>query len=208
MEFKIVDIKGKELGKDTLPDVSFDEKKANVDHWLWTVANYQRSTRQQGTHSCKNRAAVRGGGAKPYKQKGTGRARRGTNRTPLRVGGGVIFGPSPRSHSKDINKRFARRTINYVFNSRNDAVIVVDAPKDACKTKEVQALIMKTAVADAKRALFVIGDFDSPLYWACRNIKNSLIATPISLDVNELLDADVVYVEKEAFEVIKETFKS
>lgn len=208
MEFKIVDINGKELGKDSLPEVKVDQEKANVDHWLWVVANYQRSTRQQGTHSCKNRSAVRGGGAKPYKQKGTGRARRGTNRTPLRVGGGVIFGPSHRSHAKNINKRFARKTINYVLNSRKEIVTVVESPKESCKTKDVQTLINKTSSSDAKRTLFVIGDFNSALYWACRNIKNSMITTPIALGVNELLDADAVYVEKEAFEVIKETFKS
>jgi len=131
------------------------------------------AARRSGTASTKTRAAVRGGGAKPYRQKGTGRARAGSIRSPLWRGGGVIFGPHPRSYAKKLNKKVRRLALKRAFSERVDAgdVLVVDEfALDVPKTRAVVDLLRK--VDAGEHVLIVVEQLTDNLKLATRNLPN------------------------------------
>ena len=173
---------------------------------LHEVLTAELAAARQGTASTKTRAMVRGGGRKPFKQKGTGRARQGSIRAPHMVGGGVTFGPHPRSYEKKVNKKVRNLALRSALSAKVAAgnVLVLDGTIDTPKTKVIVNLVNKV---DAKqKQLFVVGDLikDYNLYLSARNLENAVILQPNEIGVYWLLKQEKVILTKEALAVVEE----
>ena len=169
----------------------------------------QLANARQGTASTLTRAEVAGGGRKPYKQKGTGRARQGSIRTPLRPGGGVIFGPKPRSYNLAMNRKERRLALRTALMSRVDAITVVKdfgASLDTPKTKEITAALARLGIDAGAKVLVVL---DSPSEVVRRSVRNldkvKLIAAD-QLNVFDLLHANHLLVSEQALAKIQEVY--
>jgi len=125
MSIKVVDIKGSAVSEEKIPEVF--SKEVN-DHLIWEVVVAEQANKRQGTHQVKTKGEVRGGGKKPWKQKGTGRARAGSNRSPIWKGGGTIFGPSPRDYTQHIPTKKKTAGIRNIFSKKiqDKKVIILD----------------------------------------------------------------------------------
>ena len=173
---------------------------------LHEVLTAELAAARQGTASTKTRAMVRGGGRKPFKQKGTGRARQGSIRAPHMVGGGVTFGPHPRSYEKKVNKKVRNLALRSALSAKVAAgsVLVLDDVIETPKTKVIVNLVNKV---DAKqKQLFVVGDLikDYNLYLSARNLENAVILQPNEIGVYWLLKQEKVILTKEALAVVEE----
>lgn len=167
------------------------------------VVKYQAGARA-GTKAQKNRSAVSGGGIKPWRQKGTGRARSGTMRSPLWRTGGVTFAAQPRSYEQKLNKKMYKAGVRSIFSEllRQDRLVVSDDMVPATpKTKEFAAKIKDL---NAKRVLVVTDEINENLYLSARNIPNVAIATADSVDPVTLVSADKVIVTSTALKNIEE----
>ncbi len=160
---------------------------------LHQVVTAQLVNRRQGTASTKTRAEVSGGNSKPYKQKGTGRARQGSTRSPQFRHGGVVFGPKPHSYHHDVPKKMRRLAIRSALSDKvaNEKLIVVnDLSLDAPRTKDMVAILSKLPVADSKRVLMVLPERDENIVLSLRNIANAKVQHVSSINVVELLKHD------------------
>lgn len=155
--------------------------------------------RRQGNASTKNRSAVRGGGAKPFKQKGTGRARQGSTRSPLMVGGGTTFGPSPRSYEQKINKKVANKAIQAIIADKLQAgkLTVVDKLESTGKTKEMHALLNGKGLLPA---LVVTESKESPALRAVKNLQWGKGMAVEGFSVYEAVKFENLVIEKAALE--------
>lgn len=145
---------------------------------------------RQGTHSTKNRHDVSGGGAKPYRQKGTGRARQGSTRAGQWTGGGVIFGPTPRSHAKRINNKMVKLAMRSVLSGKaadGELVLVDDYAFDKVSTKKAVAFLKALNIAD-KRVTLVVADDDIVTYLSFRNLQNVLVIGATEATTRTLID--------------------
>ena len=200
MLFKIIDSKGASKSDTTL---DFSEETAS-DHHLYLTINKQSKHLRLVNASTKSRGMVSGGGAKPYRQKGTGNARQGTRRSPLRVGGGVIFGPSPRVRrvkcSKTIIKKSILESISCVDNRY---VLDESSSKDLVKTKDFSNLLSSLSVND--KNVLVISSFDDiNLTLSSRNLNNVRLSSPQNLIVSDILSSDAIIFTSNSFERFKE----
>jgi large subunit ribosomal protein L4 len=165
-----------------------------------------RANRRSGTASTKTKGEVNLSGARPWRQKGTGRARAGDKASPIWVGGGVVFGPRPRSYAKHTPKKVKVLAFRKALSERVLAgdVLVVDAfaVKEA-KTKQFVDLISKTA-KDARKTLVVGAGFDEKTYLAGRNVKNALLARAADVNTEQLLAFDKIVLTKEAVSTLSE----
>lgn len=163
------------------------------------VVRSQRAKVRSGTHATKNRSAKRGGGAKPWRQKGTGRARAGTIRSPLWRGGGVVFGPSPRDYSFKVNKKVRKLALRMALSSRvcEDKLLVVDTISlETIRTKDLAAV---TSTLGLKKALIVVEKEDRTLALSCRNLAGIKILPQSQLNVYDVLKyPQVVFFEEAA----------
>jgi len=175
---------------------------------LHEVLTAELAAARQGTASTKTRSEVRGGGRKPFRQKGTGRARQGTIRAPHMVGGGVTFGPQPRDYDKKVNKKVRRLALKSALSAKvaEGNVIVLDGALDAAKTKAIVALT--NAVEANTKQMFVVNDLaneaDFNLYLSARNLENAVVLQPNELGVYWLLKQNKVMITKEALATIEE----
>ena len=175
---------------------------------LHEVLTAELAAARQGTASTKTRAEVRGGGRKPFKQKGTGRARQGSIRAPHMVGGGVTFGPQPRSFEKKVNKKVRKLALISALSEKvkEGNLVVIDGAFDAPKTKAAVSLV--NALQATKKQLFVVNDLtvdaDWNLYLSARNILGAIVLQPNELGVYWLLKQEKVIVTKEALKAIEE----
>ena len=200
MKIKIKDMKGK-----FLEEVAADKNLFAVDYNRSVVRQAvlaEMTNLRQGTHSSKNRSAVRGGGKKPWKQKGRGVARAGTIRSPLRKGGGTVFGPTPHGYKhklpKKIGKLARRSVISYRF--AKDELIVLDKIQfKSHKTSEFVSFLKKLNVEDKKITLLV-SKADNNLILSSRNVKNIYIENAKNASVYDLLDSDILLFDKSALE--------
>lgn len=166
------------------------------------------ANKRQGTQSAKTRAEVRGGGIKPWRQKGTGRARQGSIRAPHMVGGGVTFGPQPRSYEKKVNKKVRNLALRSALSAKVAAgeILVLDGTIEAPKTKTIIALT--NALTANTKQLFVVNDLateaDYNLYLSARNLENAVVLQPNEIGVYWLLKQEKVIVTKEALTTIEE----
>jgi large subunit ribosomal protein L4 len=175
---------------------------------LHEVLTAELAAARQGTAATKTRAMVRGGGRKPFKQKGTGRARQGSTRAPHMVGGGVTFGPQPRSFEKKVNKKVRKVALKSALSAKvaEGSIVVLDGAIEAPKTKTIMALT-KALEANTKQ-LFVVNDLandaDFNLYLSARNLENAVVLQPNELGVYWLLKQNKVIITKEALATIEE----
>ncbi|MFC4559669.1 50S ribosomal protein L4 [Virgibacillus kekensis] len=170
-------------------------------HVLNEAVIMQRANLRQGTHAVKNRSEVRGGGRKPWRQKGTGRARQGSIRSPQWVGGGVVFGPTPRSYSYKLPKKVRRLALRSALSSKavEENIIVLDSISiEAPKTKEVVKMLEALSV-DTK-ALIVTADKDETVVRSANNLQNVNVLTVEEVNVLDLLTHDKLIITKDAAE--------
>lgn len=171
------------------------------EHVLHDAVIMQQASRRQGTHAVKNRSAVRGGGRKPWRQKGTGRARQGTIRAPQWVGGGVVFGPTPRSYSYKLPKKVRRLALRSALSSKvkEDSLIVLEGLAfDAPKTKDFVNLLNVLKV-DTK-VLIVTADKDEVVARSANNLPNAKVLPVSEVNVIDLLTHDKLILTKDAAE--------
>ena len=163
---------------------------------------------RQGSASTKTRAEVRGGGRKPFRQKGTGRARQGSTRAPHMVGGGVVHGPKPRNYEKKVNKKVKLLAIRSALSAKvasGNVIVLDDFTLETPKTKTFVEFAKKSEMAAAKQ-LYVVNDSDTDynLWLSVRNIKDCQIAVSNDLTVYELLKYEKVILTKDALANIEE----
>ena len=166
------------------------------------VVTYLAGSRQ-GSHKQKTRSEVRGGGKKPYAQKGTGRARAGTIRSPIGRGGGVTFAATPRDYSKKINKKMYRAAISSIFSElhRQDRLIAIEQPKlESPKTKEMCAFLK---AFNLEKVLIILDEMDTNLYLSSRNIPHVEVVTVKEINPVILLRSEKVAVTPAAFKLIE-----
>lgn len=167
----------------------------------------EEANRRQGTADTKDRGEVSGGGAKPYRQKGTGRARQGSNRAPHYYHGGVVFGPSPRSYFKAMPKKMRRAAIKSALSARvtDDAVVVVDEIKlDKISTKQMVQFL--GAVGAIGRTLVVVENLTEEVRKSSRNIPGLEVRVSPAFSVRDLLNADKIVMTRAAVERFQEVF--
>lgn len=165
-----------------------------------------RANRRRGTASTKTKADVNLSGAKPWRQKGTGRARAGDKASPIWVGGGVAFGPHPRDYSKKVPKKVRSLAFRKALSERvlaGDVLLVEDFAVKEPKTKHFLALVAETA-SNVRKTLIVGAAFDEKTYLAARNVKNTLLARAADVNTEQLLAFDKVIVTKEALSTLSE----
>ena len=201
----VYDITGKQTGEEIeLMDYVFGvEFNEAVVHQAVVM---QQANERQGTHATKTRGMVRGGGRKPWKQKGTGRARAGSVRSPLWVGGGTVFGPAPRSHAKDMPRKARRLAIRCALSAKvaEGALVVVDnLTFDAPKTKDAVAMLTGFEAAD-KKALNITDGENENVEKSSRNIEKVKALSNDCLNVYDILNAEKVLLAKDAVARIEE----
>lgn len=199
MELKVYNIDGNETGESVkLPDEVFNVEPN--DHLIYQAVRVYLSNQRQGTHKTKERAEVRGGGKKPFRQKGTGRARQGTSRSPLMVGGGNIFGPRPHLYKLNLPKKAARLARKSALSKKakeNQIMVIQDFSFDAPKTKDM-ANILKALKLDTTKTLFLVADKNENLYKSGRNIANLNVQISDKAATYELLNNQMILVQKSA----------
>ncbi len=201
------DWEGKETGKASI-DLKVAKETTAVDLMHRAVLRQQAHSRQ-GTASTLTRAEVRGGGRKPYKQKGTGRARQGSIRTPLRPGGGIVFGPKPRTYNLAMNRKERRLALRTALMARLDDVIVVKdfgAALEAPKTREVVDALGRLGVAADAKVLIVLTAPSEVVRRSVRNLEKVKLITADQLNVFDLLHANALVLGEEALATIKEVY--
>ena len=194
---------GKESGNVDLNDAIFAvEPNDNV---VFDTVLMQRASLRQGTHAVKNRSAVRGGGKKPWRQKGTGRARAGSTRSPIWVGGGTVFGPTPRSYAYHLPKKVTRLALKSVLSQKvlDNALVVVDALSfDAPKTKEFAQTLAGLNVSE--KTLVVLEEDNENAALAARNLENVKVIEAKGINVLDVIDSQKVVITQTALSQIEE----
>jgi len=169
----------------------------------------QMANARQGTVSTKTRAEVRGGGRKPWRQKGTGRARAGSNRSPLWRGGGVIFGPKPRDYSLKMNRKERRLALRTAIQSRIEDVIVVQDFADKFprpKTKDLVGALQTWGIQAESKVLLILAERQEMVYLSARNVAKLRLISASNLNVFDLLAADRIVITQAAIAKIQEVY--
>jgi len=198
---------GEEVGETTLE--LRVAKEENASHIVHRALTRQMNNARQGNASTKTRSEVRGGGRKPWRQKGTGRARAGSIRSPLWRGGGVIFGPKPRDFEVKMNKKERRLALRTAFQSRTEDMIVVEEFAEQFqrpKSKELLSAIARWGIEPDTKVLLILPEPQLNVYLSGRNIElvNVILAT--SLNVYDVLAADKIIVTSTAIAKIQEIY--
>ncbi len=203
----VLDWQGKETGSTSL-DLKIAKESTAVDLMHRAVLRQQAHSRQ-GTASTLTRSEVRGGGRKPYKQKGTGRARQGSIRTPLRPGGGIIFGPKPRQYNLSMNRKERRLALRTALMSRvNDIKVVKEFGEilKSPKTKEIVNALTRLGVSCDSKVLIILSNPSETISRSIRNLKKVKLINAEHLNVFDLLNASSLIVGEDALAKIKEVY--
>jgi large subunit ribosomal protein L4 len=201
------DWQGKESGKADLTLKVAKERSAS--DLLHRAVVRQLANARQGTASTLTRAEVAGGGRKPYKQKGTGRARQGSIRTPLRPGGGIIFGPKPRSYELAMNRKERRLALRTALMSRSDDMVVVQgfgSGLEKPKTREITAGLQRLGITPGDKVLLVLDGASEAVKLSVRNLEKVKLIAADQLNVFDLLNAGKLVVSEEALAKIQEVY--
>jgi len=179
-------------------------------HLLHAVVTMQLSSRRQGTASTRTRGEVRGGGKKPWKQKGTGRARAGTRRSPLWRGGGTVFGPKPRNYAYLVPRQVRASALRAALSSKGQAgrlIILDDLTQERPRTKEFEALLRSLGITG--RALVVTDHVqaDGAVARACRNLPGITLLPPQGLNVYDVLRHETLLMTRRALALVEEAWK-
>ncbi len=201
----VVDMEGKNVGSVELAESVFGiEPNEAVMHQM--VLNYLAAQRQ-GTQSALTRSEVSGGGKKPWRQKGTGRARQGSTRSPQWTHGGIVFAPKPRSYRFTVNKKEKRLAMKSAFSVKaaaNEIIVVDTIAVDEYKTKKIAAMLK--AVEAEKKSLIVLDSVDSKVIKSAGNIPGVKTAQVNTLNVYDILNADKLIIAKGAVSKIEEVY--
>ena len=201
----VVNVEGKKVGDITLSDEIFGIEP-NEFAVQAVVKNYLANQRQ-GTQSAKTRAEVRGGGRKPFRQKGTGRHRQGSSTDPSQVGGGVVFAPKPRDYRYSLNKKLKRLALKSALSAKvadNELIVVDEFKFTEPKTKEM-VKVLANIKAD-KKALIVLPEVDKTVIKSSANIPGVVTTLYSTLNVYDILNADKFVISKAAVEKLEEVF--
>ncbi len=202
---KVVDMAGKAVGGIALSNTVFGAEVNEAV--LHTAVRAYLLNQRQGTQSTLTRTEVSGGGKKPWKQKGTGRARQGSTRSPQWTHGGVALGPKPRSYRVTLNKKVKRVALFSALSSKvaENAMVVVDEIKSTeYKTKKMVAML--AALGAAKKALIVLPEVNEIVIKSCANIQGVKTALYNEINVYDILNCDTLIVAKAAVEKIEEVY--
>ena len=201
----LYDRTGKTVGSVELSDALFAAPVNGAV--LHQVVTAQLAGRRAGTHDTKTRGEVAGGGAKPYRQKGTGRARQGSRRAPHYKGGGTVFGPHPRSYEQRLPRKMKRLALRGALTAKfgDDAIKVIDSfGLDAIKTRDLVGVL--AALNAGGRVLVVAPSRDEKLELSSRNLPTVEVILADSLNVVDLINADVVLIEQPALARMQEVY--
>ncbi len=196
-------------GKKTGNEVELNDKIFQiepVDHAIWLDVRLIMANKRQGTHQTKGRSFVSGGGKKPFKQKGTGRARQGSSRAPHHVGGGRVFGPSPRTYSMKVNKKvkaLARRSALSYKAKEQKIVVVENFNYDTPSTKNIVSLLSGLNLTD-KRVLFCTADKSDAIVRSASNIYKVEVRESVTFSTYDILKADTLVLQEGAVNKINE----
>ena len=202
---KVFDMAGKDVGELELNDAVFGIEP-NVDAMHRAVVAYLANQRQ-GTQSALTRAEVAGGGRKPWRQKGTGRARQGSTRAVQWTHGGIAFAPKPRDYRQSVNKKVKRLAILSALSDKvaNESFIVLDAlTLEGYKTKVVADTLKN--VKAGKKVLFVLADSDDKAVKSARNIEGVKVAGTNTISTYDIVNADSVVIVKDAVKMLEEVY--
>lgn len=200
------------LNGEKIKDINLDKEIFGIEpnnKVLKDAIVVAQSSLRQGTAKTKTRSEVRGGGRKPWKQKGTGNARQGSIRAVQWVGGGVALGPVPRTYNKKQNRKERKLALKsaYSFRMQGENILVVDTLKfETPKTKEMLNVLKSLKIED-KKVLLIVKDYEDNVILASRNLPNVFIEKANEVSVLDLLTVNKVVIEKNALEDIKEVLK-
>lgn len=198
MKIKTITLEGKKSGNIDISDSIFKIKPNNAV--VRQVVLAELTNMRQGTHSSKNRSKVNGGGKKPWKQKGRGAARAGTNRSPLWRGGGTVFGPSPHSYNHKVSKKLSRlaRKSLLSFKIANDSVTILDSFKvDSHKTSDLVRILTKLNIV-RKKITVITKTNNNNFDLASRNLQNVYIVSSQAVSAYDLIDCEHLVIDKES----------
>lgn len=200
----LFNIEGKKVG-----DVTLNESVFNVEvnkAVLHQVVVAQLANKRQGTQSAKTRAEVRGGGIKPWRQKGTGRARQGSIRSPQWAGGGIVFAPKPREYRVSLPKSMRRVAMKSALTAKvleNEMIVLESLELDAPKTK---AIVTMLKAFDVKKALIVTAESNANVYKSGRNVEGIQVIPVNNINVYDLLKYDNLIITKDAVSKLEEVY--
>lgn len=204
-QVQVYNQEGRKTSKLELADSVFGIEP-NADAMHLAVVSYLANQRQ-GTQSTLTRSEVSGGGAKPWRQKGTGRARQGSTRSPQWTHGGIALGPKPREYKVELNKKVKRLAMKSALSSKvagEEMMVVNKIELDGIKTKAIVEMLAK--LKSAKKALIVTAEADETIYKSARNIEGVKVATVNTLCVYDILNCDSFIVLKDAAKKIEEVY--
>ncbi len=203
----LLNLKGEKIEDIKLNDEIFGiEPNKNV---LYDAIILARASLRQGTHDTKTRSEVRGGGRKPWRQKGTGHARQGSIRAVQWMGGGIAFGPVPRDYSKKQNRKERKLALKsaYTYKAKDKDVVIVDKFELATpKTKDF-VKTLKSLSLDESKTLIIVKEYSENVVLASRNLQKVAIATAPEVSALDVVSADKLLIEEAALENIKEVLK-
>ena len=200
---------GKKAGKVSI-DLKVAKETSSAD-LIHRAVLRQLANKRQGTASTLTRSEVRGGGRKPYKQKGTGRARQGSIRTPLRPGGGVIFGPKPRSYNLDMNRKERRLALRTALMSRIDDIKTVEdfgSTLDQPKTSEIINGLSRLGIEKTEKVLVILDNPTDVIKKSINNIEKVKLIAADQLNVFDILNANKLVIGQSAISKIQEVYAS
>ena len=200
----VYNMEGKEVGSLELNDAVFGVEVN--EHLVHMAVLQQLANNRQGTQKAKTRSEVRGGGRKPWRQKGTGHARQGSTRAPQWTGGGVVFAPTPRDYTIRLNKKEKRAALKSALTSRvqeNKFIVVDELKLDSIKTKNFVQVLNNLKV---EKALVVLNDMDTNVIKSASNVPTVKTAQTNELNVFDVLKYDTVVVTKDAVKTIEEVY--
>lgn len=177
------------------------------EHVLYEVVKNQLANKRQGNQSVKTRAEVRGGGRKPWRQKGTGRARHGSTRSPIWVGGGVTFAPKPRDYSYKVPKKVKRLAMKSALSSKvlsEELIVLEELNLQEPKTKEMAKILSN--IKAGKKTLIIMDEKNMNVIKSAKNIPNTKTALVNTLNVYDILNSDSFIITKDAVTKVEEVF--
>jgi len=208
MNAKLYTPEGAEKGTTALPDELFGQQVH--EHLMWLAVKRHLGNQRQGTAQVKNKGAVSGGGKKPFRQKGTGRARQGSNTSPLMPGGGRSFGPKPRDYRTDLPRKQRRAALAAALSLKagENAVSVLESLSfPEIKTKQMSQVLDKLGLA-GKRTLLVLDEAQPNVIKSCRNLKNLRTTMAHQLNAYDLLESEAVVLTANSLVKVREVFAS
>jgi large subunit ribosomal protein L4 len=201
----VYNVDGKQVGELDLAEGVFG-LEPNI-HVLHSAVLLQQASLRSGTHDTKGRSEVRGGGRKPWKQKGTGRARQGSIRSPQWKGGGIVFGPTPRSYGFKLPRKVRRLAIKSALSSKvvdNQIIVLDQLSLSQPKTKDISKLLNNLKVT--RKALVVTADFDNNVALSARNIPGVKFVSAEGINVLDVIKHDQLIITKDAVAKVEEVF--